>query len=79
MDFEEARDNLRAIRLLYRLLEDNSIALQDSNSENVSVFVMHASFFFFFFAVDFNLHLIVYFLFGNKKFHLLFMKHPTET
>ncbi|KAK7270721.1 hypothetical protein RJT34_26085 [Clitoria ternatea] len=33
MEFEEARDNLRAIRLLYRLLEDNSLALQNANSE----------------------------------------------
>ncbi|KAJ1417965.1 hypothetical protein SESBI_16232 [Sesbania bispinosa] len=35
MEFEEAHNNLRAIRLLYRLLEDNSLALQDANSENV--------------------------------------------
>jgi len=42
MEFEEAHENLCAIRLLYRLLEDNSIALKDSNSENVSVFIIHA-------------------------------------
>ncbi|CAK8532681.1 unnamed protein product [Lathyrus sativus] len=35
MEFEEAHENLCAIRLLYRLLEDNSTALKDSNSENV--------------------------------------------
>ncbi|KAJ1386716.1 hypothetical protein SESBI_40572 [Sesbania bispinosa] len=35
MEFEEAHNNLRAIRLLYRLLEDNSLALQDANLENV--------------------------------------------
>ncbi|GAU35567.1 hypothetical protein TSUD_295030 [Trifolium subterraneum] len=35
MEFEEAQDNLCAIRLLYKLLEDNINALKDSNSENV--------------------------------------------
>ncbi|CAI8593766.1 unnamed protein product [Vicia faba] len=35
MEFEEAHENLCAIRLLYRLLEDNSTTLKDSNSENV--------------------------------------------
>jgi len=41
MEFVEAHENLCAVRLLYRLFEDNSIALKDSNSENVSVFLMH--------------------------------------
>ena len=36
MEFEEAH-NFRAIRLLYRLLEDNNLALQ--NSKDVSVLV----------------------------------------
>ncbi|XP_029126915.1 uncharacterized protein LOC109797850 isoform X2 [Cajanus cajan] len=35
MEFEEAHNNLRAIRLLYRLLQDNSIALQSSNSKDL--------------------------------------------
>ncbi|KAL2320034.1 hypothetical protein Fmac_029003 [Flemingia macrophylla] len=35
MKFEEARNNLRATRLLYRLLEDNSLALQNSYSKDL--------------------------------------------
>ncbi|CAJ1952343.1 unnamed protein product [Sphenostylis stenocarpa] len=35
MEFEEAHNNFLAIRLLYRLLEDNSIALQNSTSKHL--------------------------------------------
>ncbi|KAK7314800.1 hypothetical protein VNO77_33328 [Canavalia gladiata] len=35
MEFEEAQRNLRAIRLLYRLLEDNSLVLPNANSEDL--------------------------------------------
>ncbi|XP_047150558.1 uncharacterized protein LOC124822577 [Vigna umbellata] len=35
MEFEEAHNNFLAIRLLYRLLEDNSIALQNSNPKHL--------------------------------------------
>ncbi|KAL5173924.1 Protein KOKOPELLI [Glycine soja] len=35
MEFEEAHCNFRAIRLLYRLLEDNSLSLQNSNSKDL--------------------------------------------
>ncbi|ESW24516.1 hypothetical protein PHAVU_004G137400 [Phaseolus vulgaris] len=35
MELEEAHNNFLAIRLLYRLLEDNSIALQNSNSKHL--------------------------------------------
>ncbi|XP_061355862.1 uncharacterized protein LOC133300355 [Gastrolobium bilobum] len=35
MEFEKAHNNLRAIRLLYRLLEDNSLALQNANSDDL--------------------------------------------
>ena len=41
MEFEEAHHNFRTIRLLYRLLEDNSLALQNSNSKDVSALYLH--------------------------------------
>lgn len=45
MDFEEAHNNLRAIRLLYRLLHNNTLSLENANSQHVS------SFFIFYFLV----------------------------
>ncbi|KAK7380150.1 hypothetical protein VNO78_32604 [Psophocarpus tetragonolobus] len=35
MEFEEANDNFRAIRLLYRLLEDDTLVLQSENSKDL--------------------------------------------
>ncbi|KAF7840159.1 Protein KOKOPELLI [Senna tora] len=35
MELEEARTNLRAMRLLYRLLEDNTLGLQNASSEDL--------------------------------------------
>lgn len=37
MELEEAQNNLRAMRLLYRLLEDSSLDQQNANPKDVSV------------------------------------------